>query len=134
MLNLAPVPRDRGGQPSSSCKFAGWDLNLGLVCDDLEEAESAGRTSARQALITGRLRHVHGDKLHGVQSPHPAAGPVDNCAGGMRELFLAAVFDALSAAWPLTAAQRGRLAPLTGAALSAGWSPAALAEFTGARR
>jgi len=45
MLNLAPVPRDRGGQPSSACKFAGWDLNLGLVRDDLEEAESAGRTS-----------------------------------------------------------------------------------------
>ena len=77
---------------------------------------------------------MHGDKLHGVQSPHPAAGPVDNCAGGVRELYLAAVFDALSAAWPLTAAPRGRPAPLAGAALSAGWSTAALAEFTGAPR
>ena len=41
-------------------------------------------------------------------------------------------FDALGNAWRLTAAQRDRLAPAVGAALSAGWAPAGLAEFTGA--
>jgi hypothetical protein len=41
-------------------------------------------------------------------------------------------FDALGEAWRLTAAQRDRLAPAVAAALSAGWTPAGLAEFTGA--
>ncbi len=41
-------------------------------------------------------------------------------------------FGALGSAWRLTAAQRDRLAPAVGAALSAGWTPAGLAEVTGA--
>ena len=156
-LNLAPVPRDRGGQPSSACKFVlvglanhagpdgtgafpsvatlvrytglsertvrtcldrleaagtigpcdpdivaarikradrrpqGWDLNLRQVRDDLEEAEPAtGRTSARQVLLTGRLRRVHQDRGCGVQPPHPAAGPVDDRARGVQPVHLAA--------------------------------------------
>ena len=43
-------------------------------------------------------------------------------------------FDALGTRWPLTAAQQSRLAALAGAALGAGWTPAALAAFTGANR
>ncbi len=147
-LNSAPVPADRGGQPSSACKFVlvglanhagpdgtgafpsvatlvrytglsertvrtcldrleaaaiiapcdpdivaarikradrrpqGWDLNLSQVSGDLDEAGSASRTSARQALLTERLRRAHDDHLHRVQPLHLAAAPVDNCADG----------------------------------------------------
>jgi hypothetical protein len=254
-LNLASVPRDRGGQPSSACKFVlvglanhagpdgtgafpsvatlvrytglsertvrtcldrleeagviapcdpgivaarikradrrpqGWDLNLSQARDDPGQGEPASRTSASQALTTGWLRDVQGDQVNGVQTPHPAPGPVDNCPDEVQNLHPAAptgcnqdsdgvqpaaprgaaaarepyenpstepsaararsgggpagdrdpggggvveFFDALGTGWPLTAAQQSRLAPLAGAALSAGWSPAALAGFTGA--
>lgn len=40
-------------------------------------------------------------------------------------------FDALSEDWRLTARQRTRLAPAIEAALNAGWTPLALAAFTG---
>jgi hypothetical protein len=168
----------------------GWDLNLTLIRGDLDEAESASRTSARQALLTERLQRAHDDHLHEVQPPHPAAAPVDNCADGVQRVHPAAgtgcnqdahgvqaartrgaaaapepyeepsmepsavparasdappgdhdrldggrvgeFFDALGHAWRLTAAQRHRLAPAVGAALSAGWTPAELAESTGA--
>jgi hypothetical protein len=43
-----------------------------------------------------------------------------------------AFFAALGAGWPLTARQRKRLAPPVVAALAAGWTPAALAQFAGA--
>ena len=42
--------------------------------------------------------------------------------------WLAAVSDG----WPLTAARRARLAPAAELALSIGWTPTALAAFTGA--
>jgi hypothetical protein len=41
-------------------------------------------------------------------------------------------FAALGDGWRLTAAQRARLAPAAETALSTGWTPAALAAFTGA--
>jgi hypothetical protein len=51
----------------------------------------------------------------------------DAGCGGPASEFFAALGDA----WRLTAAQRARLAPAALTALSAGWRPAALAEFTG---
>ena len=41
-------------------------------------------------------------------------------------------FAGLGPGWPLTGGQRRRLAPAGAAALSAGWAPAALAQFVGA--
>jgi hypothetical protein len=154
-LNLAPVPADRGGQPSSACKFVlvglanhagpdgtgafpsaatlvrytglsertvrtcldrlaaegiiapcdpgivaarikradrrpqGWDLNLSLVCEDLDEDDDAApaRPPPRgtRAASSGRARP---DEPDGVQPLHLAAGtgPVDNRAGGVRQL------------------------------------------------
>jgi len=43
-----------------------------------------------------------------------------------------AFYAALGPGWPLTAHQRTRLAPPVAAALAAGWTPAALAQFAGA--
>jgi hypothetical protein len=40
-------------------------------------------------------------------------------------------FTGLGTGWNLTAAQQARLAPLVGAAIASGWTPAALAAFTG---
>ena len=154
-LNLAPVPSDRGGQPSSACKFVlvglanhagpdgsgafpsvrtlirytglsertvraclgrlesaglirpcdpaivaarikradrrpnGWDLDLTLIRDDLDEIDVAvlerqfpglaARLAVDTQPSTGRLS---GD---GVQPPHPVAA-VDNLANGVRRL------------------------------------------------
>jgi hypothetical protein len=58
-----------------------------------------------------------------VRSSPPAGG------GGRRA---GEFFGALGAAWPLTAAQRSRLAPAVLAALNAGWTPHELARFAGA--
>jgi Helix-turn-helix domain len=49
----------------------GWDLNLSQARTDVDEVEPAGQTSARQALLAGRLRRVHDDHLHGVHALHP---------------------------------------------------------------
>jgi hypothetical protein len=57
-----------------------------------------------------------------VRSSPPAGG------GGRAGEF----FGALGAAWPLTAAQRSRLAPAVLAALNAGWTLHELARFAGA--
>jgi len=48
-------------------------------------------------------------------------------AGGGSEFF-----TRLGPGWPLTGAQRRRLAPMVAAALGAGWDPAALAAFVSA--
>jgi Oxidoreductase family, NAD-binding Rossmann fold len=56
----------------------------------------------------------------------PVAGAADG--GTPAEKYFAALGDG----WQLTAAQRARLAPAAELALSTGWTPAALAAFTGA--
>jgi hypothetical protein len=55
--------------------------------------------------------------------------PVESAAGGgnLREFY-----DGLGAAWPLSAAQRERLAPAVAEALGRGWQPRDLAAFVGA--
>jgi hypothetical protein len=271
-LNLAPVPADRGGQPSSPCKFVlaglanhagpdgtgafpsvatlvrytglsertvrtcldrleadgiirpcdpdiiaarikradrrpkGWDLDLSLVRDDLDEPGAAAPDSQspiRRAGPDAVRRPDHDGHSNGVQSPHPAARPVDNAAcevqqshpaprsgcsqrtdgvqpaqppgcssctrtvhrtipGTARRLCACAracasaracacacapadaraatsgggpageFFTALGADWRLTGRQRARLTPAVAAALDAGWTPRALAAFTGA--
>jgi hypothetical protein len=147
LVNLAPVPADRGGQPSSACKFVlvglanhagpdgtgafpsvatlvrytglsertvrtcldrleaegiispcdpdivaawikrvdrrpqGWDPDLSLVRDDLGEpgvAAADGQSPARRAAPGAVKRSEREDRSNGVQSPHPAARPVDN--------------------------------------------------------
>jgi hypothetical protein len=61
------------------------------------------------------------------------SGPqaVDNPAGG-GGAAIGEFFAALGPAWPLSAAQRGRLAPAVGAAFGRGWRPGNLAAFVGA--
>lgn len=251
-LNLAPVPADRGGQPSSACKFVlvglanhagpdgscafpavrtltrytalsertvraclgrleaaglirpcdpavvaarikradrrprGWDLNLSQIRDDL--ADQAVAAPERQYPgLAARLTATPGRRV-GVQSLHPDAA-VDNPESGVQPLHPAAqtgcsqrtsevqsahsrgaatapepykepsqepaapapareapraagaadgggptgeFFAALGPGWRLTAAQRVRLAPAVTTALDAGWTPQALAAFTGA--
>ena len=155
-LNLAPVPADRGGQPSSACKFVlvglanhagpdgtgafpsvatlvrytglaertvrscldrlaaegvispcdpdivaarikradrrpqGWDLNLGLVREDLDAAAIAVLEHQFPGL-GGRLaaspRPVGAGRADGVRSPHPATGneAVDNWPDGVQQ-------------------------------------------------
>jgi len=58
---------------------------------------------------------------------HEARLAAEAADGGPVSEFFAALGDA----WRLTAAQRARLAPAAQTALSTGWKPAALAEFTG---
>ena len=157
-LNLAPVPADRGGQPSSACKFVlvglanhagpdgtgafpsvatlvrytglsertvrtcldrleaagivwpcdpgivaarikradrrpqGWNLNLGLVRDDLDDAAIAvlehqfPGLSIRLAAAAPPGADAQPD---GVQSPHPESGTsevVDNLPSGVQQL------------------------------------------------
>jgi Helix-turn-helix domain len=146
-LNLAPVPADRGGQPSSACKFVlvglanhagpdgvgafpsvatlirytglsertvrtcldrleayeiirpcdpdivaarikradrrpkGWDLDLSLVRDDLDQPGAAapeGQSTIRRAGLAALWRPDHHGHPNEVQSPHPAARGVDN--------------------------------------------------------
>jgi pyocin large subunit-like protein len=154
-LNLAPVPADRGGQPSSACKFVlvglanhagpdgtgafpsvatlvrytglsertvrtcldrlqaqgiispcdpgivaarirradrrpqGWDLDLSLVRDDLDEpgAIVPGRQSpARRAGIAPvKQPHCEGHPS-GEHSPRSAAGPVDHLDDEVQQL------------------------------------------------
>jgi hypothetical protein len=57
----------------------------------------------------------------------PAAGDWPGAGGGVSEFFAL-----LGPGWPLTGGQRRRLAPAVAGALSAGWAPAALAQFVGA--
>ena len=57
---------------------------------------------------------------------HPAGGPTEP-GGGAAEFFAA-----LGEEWRLTASQRARLSPIVAAAVSSGWEPQALAEWTGA--
>ena len=57
---------------------------------------------------------------------HEARFAAEAADGGPVSEFFAALGDA----WRLTAAQRARLAPAALTALSTGWKPAALAEFT----
>jgi hypothetical protein len=157
-LNLAPVPADRGGQPSSACKFVlvglanhagpdgtgafpsvatlvrytglsertvracldrlqaegiispcdpdivaarikradrrpqGWDLNLSLVRDDLDDTAVAVLEHQFPGLgsrlaAAGQLGAA--DRPDGVQSPHPVATgseAVDNWCNGVQRL------------------------------------------------
>jgi hypothetical protein len=257
-LNLAPVPADRSGQPSSACKFVlvglanhagpdgtaafpsvatlvrytglsertvrtcldrlqaqgvispcdpdivaarirradrrpqGWDLDLSLVGDDLDEPGATipgtqpPARRARIAPVKQPRREGHPDGAH---PPHSAAGPVDRLDGEVQQLHpepgtgcnrrvhgvqpaqlrgaaaapepyrepspesaapasarkvppaaeaaggggpISEFFAALGADWQLTAAQRSRLAAAITMALNAGWTPQALAAFTGA--
>ena len=260
-LNLAPVPADRGGQPSSACKFVlvglanhagpdgtgafpsvatlvrytglaertvrtcldrlqaagviqpcdpdivaarikradrrpqGWDLNLGMVRDDLSDAGIVMLERQFPGLASGLAAAAQrgpNDETDGVQSPHPASGkgePVDNLPNEVQELHPATgtgciqhgdgvqrtqprgavvapepskessmepsvapwgsreapltghagpgggdqtseFFAALGDTWLLTAGQRARLIPAVQAALSTGWTPGELAQFT----
>jgi Helix-turn-helix domain len=155
----------------------GWDLNLGLVRDDLDAAAAAtrpgvdGRAGGVQSLhpvATGgeavdnwpravqQLHPVPGTgcnrRADGVQpaqprgaaiAPEPYEEPSREPAAPARTAPPAAAaaggggpagefFAALDRDWQLTAAQRARLAPAVTAALNAGWTPQALAGFTGA--
>jgi Helix-turn-helix domain len=147
-LNLAPVPADRGGQPSSACKFVGlanhagpdgtgafpsvatlvrytglsertirtsldrlqaagiitrcdpdiiaarikradrrpqgWDLDLSLARDDLLATRPASQPPARREADDGTSRPGRDGQPDGMQSPHPAASPVDNTARGVQ--------------------------------------------------
>ena len=157
-LNLAPVPADRGGQPSSACKFVlaglanhagpdgtaafpsvatlvrytglsertvcacldrlaaegiiapcdpgivaarikgadrrpqGWDLNLSLVRDDLDDAALAvleHQFPGLVARLAAAAQPGADGRSGGVQSPHPAASggeAVDNWPGGVKPL------------------------------------------------
>ena len=157
-LNLAPVPADCGGQPSSACKFVlvglanhagpdgtaafpsvatlirytglsertvrtcldrlaaagiispcdpgivaarikradrrpqGWDLNLSLVRDDLDDAAVAvleHQFPGLTARLAAAARPGADGQSGGVQSPRPAASgseAVDNWPGGVRPL------------------------------------------------
>jgi Helix-turn-helix domain len=159
-LNLAPVPADRGGQPSSACKFVlvglanhagpdgtaafpsvatlvrytglsertvrtcldrlqaegtvspcdpdivaarikradrrpqGWNLNLSLVRDDLDDAAVAVLEHQFPGLGVrlAAAAQLDADGQHdGVQSPHPVATDdeaVDNSSNGVRQLHL----------------------------------------------
>jgi hypothetical protein len=158
-LNLAPVPADRGGQPTSACKFVlvglanhvgpdgvgafpsvatlvrytglsertvrtcldrletmgiispcdpdvvaarikradrrpqGWDLDLRLVRGDFDESGTVApdsQSATRRAALGAVRRPDHEGSLDGVQSPHPATGPVDNLAGGVQQPHSAA--------------------------------------------
>jgi hypothetical protein len=253
-LNLAPVPADRGGQPSSACKFVliglanhagpdgtgafpsvatlvrytglsertvrtcldrleaegiiapcdpdivaarikradrrpqGWDLDLRLVRDDLDEPGvnvPHSQSPTRRAGLAAVRRSDHEGDSNEVQSLHPAVEAVDNVfyevqalhpgdgSGGnqradgvqsaqlrgaavapkpsrepslepsaafarAREAALAGggpakeFFAALGTGWRLTDAQQLRLDPAITAALDKGWTPRALAAFTGA--
>ena len=192
-----PVPADRGGQPSSACKFVGlanhagpdgtgafpsvatlvrytglsertirtsldrlqaagiitrcdpdiiaarikradrrpqgWDLDLSLARDDLLATRPASQPPARREADDETSRPGRDGQPDGMQSPHPAASPVDNTARGVQPLHPAAstpargapavtayvdgggtvreFFQALGPGWRLTAAQRARLAP-----------------------
>ena len=157
-LNLARVPVDRGGQPSSACKFVlvglanhagpdgtgafpslatlvrytglsertvrscldrlesggiirpcdpeivaarikradrrpkGWDLDLGLIRDNLTEADVAALERQFPGLVARVAAAADvdaGGATDGVQSPHPA-GAVDNRADGVQPLHPAA--------------------------------------------
>jgi hypothetical protein len=157
-LNLAPVPADRGGQPSSACKFVlvglanhagpdgtaafpsvatlvrytglaeravrtcldrlaaagiispcdpgivaarikradrrpqGWDLNLSLVRDDLDDAALAVLEHQFPGLVARLAAAAPSGadgRSGGVHSPHPAASgsaAVDNWPGGVQPL------------------------------------------------
>ena len=256
-LNLAPVPAERRGQPSSACKFVliglanhagpegsgafpsvatlvrytglsertvrtcldrleaggiirpcdpdlvaarikradrrpqGWDLDLTLARDDLNEpgvTVPESQSPVRRAGLAPIERPHHERPPNGVQPPHPA-GLMDHLDHEVQQLHLAAAtrcnqrtggvqptrprgaavapepsrepslkpsaapgptrtraaavggrggrptdefFAALPDAWMLTGEQRARLSPAVETALSSGWTPAALAAFTGA--
>jgi Helix-turn-helix domain len=157
-LNLAPVPVDRGGQPSSACKFVlvglanhagpdgtgafpsvatlvrytglsertvrasldrleaagivsacdpgivaarikradrrpqGWDLNLSLVRDDLDDAAIAILEHQFPGLgirLAAAAPHGADGQSDGVQSPHPDTGTseaVDNRPDGVQQV------------------------------------------------
>jgi hypothetical protein len=157
-LNLAPVPADRGGQPSSACKFVlvglanhagpdgtgafpsvatlvryaglsertvrtcldrleakgiiracdpdivaarikradrrpqGWDLNLGMVGEDLAVADIVvleRQFPGLAASLAAAAQPGSDVKPDGVQPPHPAPGngePVDNLPGEVQQL------------------------------------------------
>jgi hypothetical protein len=146
-LNLAPVPVDRGGQPSSACKF----VLVGLANHAGPDGTGAFPSVATLVRYTGlseRTVRMCLDRLE-------AAGIVSPCDPGIVavrikradprpqgwHLNLSLVRDDLDDAaiailehqFPgLTADQRARLAPAVQAALDAGWLPQALATFTGA--
>ena len=152
-LNLAPIPADRGGQPSTACKFVlvglanhagpdgtgafpsaatlvrytglsertvrtcldrleaagimspcdpgivaarikradrrpqGWDLSLGMVRDDLAEADIVKlerQFPGLAARLAAMARPGPDDQTDGMRPPHPAPGngePVDDSPG-----------------------------------------------------
>jgi hypothetical protein len=132
----------------------GWDLDLSLARGDLLATGPASHPPARREADDGTSRPGRDGQPDGMQSPHPAASPVDNTARGVQPLHPAAstpargapavtayvdgggtvreFFQALGPGWRLTAAQRARLAPTIATALDSGWTPTALAAFTGA--
>jgi helix-turn-helix protein len=222
-LNLAPVPADRRGQPSSTYKFVlvalanhagpdgsgafpsvatlvrytglsertvrtcldrleaggiirpcdpdlvaarikradrrpqGWDLDLTLARDDLNEpgvTVPESQSPVRRAGLAPIERPHHERPPNGVQptrprgaavAPEPSREPSlkPSAAPGPTRTRAAAVggrggrpadefFAALPDAWKLTGEQQARLSPAVETALSSGWTPAALAAFTGA--
>ena len=70
----------------------GWDLNLGLVRDDLAEADIMvieRQFPGLASRVATAAQPVSGDGTNGVQSPHPVSGtgePVDNLPGGVQQL------------------------------------------------
>lgn len=76
--------------------------------------------------------HPNRTKNHPGNPPPPRTrvAPHAACARGGGQA--AAYFAALGTSWRLTAAQCARLVPAIKAALDAGWTPQALAAFTGA--
>ena len=173
----------------------GWDLNLTLVRDDLDDAAVAVLEHQFPGLgvrLAAAAQPGADGQADGVQPRHPVATgseAVDNWPDGVRRLHPAPgtgcnrradevqpaqergaavapepsreppnepsaapgrartgrpggdcgfgggrageFFDGLGDAWPLTAAQRGRILPAVEAALNAGWAPRELAAFTG---
>ena len=169
----------------------GWDLNLSLIRDDLDEVDGVAWERQRSGLGArlAAARPGEGGQPDGVQSPHPVCGRgevVDNSADGVQQLHpapgtgcnerirgvqpaqsrgavvapepykepsrepsaaapqappaaigmagggpVSEYFAALGSDWGLTDPQRARLTPAVVAALTAGWAPRELADFTG---
>jgi hypothetical protein len=109
VLNLAPVPADRGGQPSSACKF----VLVGLANHAGPDGTGAFPSVAALVRYTGLSERT-----------------VRTC---LDRLQAGKFFHALGPGWRLTAAQRSRLTPAVLAALDDGARPAAAVMWAGGR-
>ena len=105
-LNLAPVLADRGGQPSTACKF----VLVGLANHAGPDGTGAFPSVATLVRYTGLSERTVRTCLDRLE-----AEGID-----------------LADAWLVTAEQRARLAPAVKAALDMGWTPSSPAAFTGA--